>query len=52
MTAPAAAAAYQELAAAVRGNLIMPADPGYDQAGAVYNAMIDKRPAAVVRCRD
>jgi len=52
MTAPAAAAAYQELAAAVRGDLIMPADPGYDQTRAVYNAMIDKHPAAVVRCRD
>ena len=52
MTAPAAAAAYEELAAAVRGDLIMPADPGYDRARAVYNAMIDKRPAAVVRCRD
>src|SRR5690242_2036275 len=52
MTALAATAAYQELAAAVRGDLTMPADPGYDQARAVYNAMIDKRPAAVVRCRD
>ena len=52
MTALAATAAYEELAAAVRGDLIMPADPGYDQARAVYNAMIDKRPAAIVRCRD
>jgi len=52
MTAPAAAAAYEELAAAVRGDLTLPADPGYDQARAVYNAMIDKRPAAIVRCRD
>ena len=52
MTSPAATAAYQDLAAAVRGDLIMPADPGYDQARAVYNAMIDRRPAAVVRCRD
>ena len=30
MTAPAATAAYQELAAAIRGDLTMPADPGYD----------------------
>jgi FAD/FMN-containing dehydrogenase len=52
MTALAATAAYEKLAAAVRGDLTMPADPGYDQARAVYNAMIDKRPAAVVRCRD
>jgi len=41
-----------ELAAAVRGDLILPADPAYDQARAVYNAMIDKHPAAIVRCRD
>src|SRR5215467_15579422 len=45
-------APYQELAAAVRGDLIVPGDPGYDQARAVYNGMIDKRPAAIVRCRD
>jgi len=45
-------APYEELAAAVRGSLIRPGDPGYDQARAVYNGMIDKRPAAIVRCRD
>ena len=42
----------EELAAALRGDLITPGDPGYDEARAVYNAMIDKRPAAVARCRD
>jgi FAD/FMN-containing dehydrogenase len=46
------AAPYQELAGALRGDLIVPGDPAYDQARAVYNAMIDKRPAAIVRCRD
>jgi FAD/FMN-containing dehydrogenase len=45
-------APYAELAAAVRGELIMPGDPGYDQARAVYNAMIDKYPAAIARCHD
>src|SRR5438477_11036594 len=45
-------APYEELAAAVRGDLITPGDPGYDQARAVYNAMIDKHPAAIARCRD
>ena len=45
-------APYEDLAAAVRGSLIMPGDPEYDQARAVYNAMIDKRPAAIARCRD
>jgi FAD/FMN-containing dehydrogenase len=47
-----ATAPYQELAAALRGDLIGPGDPGYDQARAVYNGMIDKRPAAIARCRD
>src|SRR5256886_5204233 len=45
-------AQYEELAAAVRGDLIRPGDPGYDGARAVYNAMIDRHPAAIVRCRD
>src|SRR6478672_7231939 len=45
-------APYEELAAAVRGALITPGDPSYDQARAVYNGMIDKHPAAIARCRD
>jgi len=44
--------AYEQLAAGLRGDLIRPADAGYDKARAVYNAMIDKRPAAIARCRD
>jgi len=43
---------YQDLAAGLRGNLIRPGDPDYDESRAVYNGMIDKRPAAIVRCRD
>jgi hypothetical protein len=43
---------YHELAADVRGDLIVPGDPGYDEARAVYNGMIDKHPAAIARCRD
>ena len=42
----------EQLAAALRGDLITPGDPGYDDARAVYNAMIDKHPAAIARCRD
>ena len=45
-------APYAELAAVVRDDLIVPGDTGYDQARAVYNAMIDKNPPAIVRCRD
>ena len=38
--------AYEQLAATLRGDLIMPADPRYDQARAVYNAMIDNARSA------
>src|SRR5580698_3434625 len=41
-----------QLAADLRGELIVPGDPGYDEARAVYNGMIDKHPAAIARCRD
>jgi hypothetical protein len=43
---------FDELAATLRGEVITPADPGYDQARAVYNGMIDQHPAVIVRCRD
>ena len=45
-------APFADLAAALRGDLVTPGDDGYDAARAVYNGMIDKRPAAVARCRD
>jgi FAD/FMN-containing dehydrogenase len=43
---------FDELRGALHGDLVLPNDGGYDQARAVYNAMIDKRPAAIARCRD
>jgi FAD/FMN-containing dehydrogenase len=51
-TSAVTTAPYEELAAAVRGSLIRPGDPEYDQTRAVYNGMIDRRPAAIARCRD
>ena len=41
-----------ELTAGVRGALTLPSDPGYDEARAVYNGAVDRRPAALVRCAD
>jgi FAD/FMN-containing dehydrogenase len=39
-----------ELESTLRGQLVRPADPDYDQARAVWNATHDRRPALVIRC--
>jgi FAD/FMN-containing dehydrogenase len=36
--------------ATLRGNVLRRGEPGYDEARQVWNAMIDKHPAAIVRC--
>ncbi|MCD0449633.1 FAD-binding oxidoreductase [Actinocorallia sp. API 0066] len=43
---------FTDLRSALRGELVLPGDPDYDRARAVYNGMIDRYPAAVARCRD
>jgi FAD/FMN-containing dehydrogenase len=40
------------LKADLRGELIQPGDNSYDMARKVYNAMIDRHPALIVRCAD
>jgi FAD/FMN-containing dehydrogenase len=40
------------LASTVKGRVVQPADAEYDEARALYNGMIDKRPAAIVYCTD
>ena len=43
---------FSRLRSELHGSLILPADEGYEDARAVWNAAIDRRPAAVVRCAD
>ncbi|MGW8952026.1 FAD-binding oxidoreductase [Streptomyces sp. NPDC055709] len=42
----------ERLRESVHGDIVGPGDPAYDEARRVYNAMIDKRPVAVVRAAD
>jgi len=46
----AGASQLDELAGLIRGDLITPEHGGYDEARKVWNAMIDKHPAAIARC--
>src|SRR5262245_46119069 len=51
-TATGAGLITDEFRAAFRGELIEPGDAGYDEARAVYNGMIDRRPRLIARCAD
>jgi FAD/FMN-containing dehydrogenase len=43
--------ALDDLAARLEGPLVRPGDDDYDDTRAVFNAMIDRRPTAIVRCQ-
>ncbi|NPT44202.1 FAD-binding protein [Paraburkholderia sp. 1N] len=42
--------AIDELKTATRGQLLLPGDAGFDEARSIWNAMIDRNPAMILRC--
>ena len=45
-----AEAAVEEFKSKLRGELLQSGDQGYDDARAIFNGMIDRRPALIARC--
>jgi FAD/FMN-containing dehydrogenase len=43
-------ATVEQLRSTVGGEVITPDDPGYEEARRVWNGMVDRRPAVVMRC--
>ena len=41
-----------ELKGMIKGSVLIPNDPGYEDARQIWNAMIDRRPALIVQCAD
>jgi hypothetical protein len=44
--------AIQAFVATMRGSVVQPGDPAYDEVRSLYNGMIDKRPRLIARCVD
>ncbi len=47
---PPETTAFDELGGSFRGELLLPATPGYDTARRIWNGAIDRRPACIARC--
>ena len=46
------ASEFEAFRSSLQGDILLPADPGYDEARSIHNGMIDRRPAMIVRCGD
>ena len=44
--------ATETLKRKVKGQIVLPTDPSYDEVRQIWNAMIDRRPALIVRCAE
>lgn len=51
-TASLSPASIDTLRSRLHGQLMLPSDSGYDAARTIWNAMFDRRPALIARCRD
>jgi len=44
--------AIDDFRTSLKGHLVLPEDADYDEVRAVWNGMIDRRPALIARCQD
>src|SRR5215470_20400619 len=48
--APAPSGAIDALLSSVRGQILRPEDPAYNEVRKIHNGMIDHKPTVIVRC--